>query len=168
MPRRRLRRFALVAVIAILGLALILPVVNWIWREHVIPAEFSGSGMSGTFRSDQYFSVSGRLFLEPMKSDLSSGETCEVDAILYYNLWSQYRPGQTVRTRLTCTVFDNQIEGSNFSAPASYEGSAEFVARKRGQDEPMIRFTGLPGSITVGSYNTATPDDAGHFVLTSP
>ena len=167
MSKAKLKRVIWIMAIALLGLAIVLPAINWAWCAYAIPAEFSGAGMSGTFHSDRYFSVSGHLFVKPIKPDLSCGETCEVEAILYYNLWSFYRPGQTVRTRLACTVFDNQVEGSNFSAPARYERAVEFTARQRDQGEPLIRLIGIPGSTTVGSYRTADPDDVGHFVAAS-
>lgn len=155
MAKRRWKRILLIATIVVLVLMILLPPINSAWCAHVTPAGFSEDGMSGAFSSDRYSFVSRRLFVKLPKQELSCGEPCEVEAIVYYNLWSLYRPGQILRTHLTATVFDNQIVGGNLSAPARSSG------------EPLIQYLGIPGTITVGSYRASDPADFGHFVIGS-
>jgi hypothetical protein len=165
MSKRRLKQILIIAAGALLLVVIFLPSINSAWCAYVMPVGFSDANMSGTFSSDQSFSVSGRMFLKPAKQNLVEGETCEVDTVVYYNLWSLYRPGKIVRTRVVGTVWDNLIQGSNYGVPVTYKGCEEFVSRKHSQDEPGIQYLAFPGETTIGSYRTSGPDDFGHFQL---
>jgi hypothetical protein len=162
---RRLRWF-LIIVGAVAVLVVGLWITNYLWSRSRIPGDFA-SGLQGTFRSDVVCLVSGRLYVRNDFRDMSCGQTREFDVAIYYDLWSLYRPGQVVYTRLAVTVGGDRIEGSNFGIPATFHEDT-ILSRARNPGEPLIEVVALSVAPIVGAYCAAEPSDRGHFVVERP
>lgn len=161
----RLRKIAVFIVLTLTILVLILPTINLIVCKCSLPDDFINESYSGSFCSDEYPFVTGKIFAKKVHQEVHCGQPFEVDLIIYNNLWSIYRPGQSVKTTVLCTMYDNSIRGSNFSSPAWYERANDFISRRRGPNEPLLSYVGFPEQSIFGTYKTADPGDIGHFVM---
>ena len=158
----------------ILITVLILFVVVFISNEIVyrtsIPENFAESNWTGKWNSSEYALVSGKVLTTIPENN---NDEFKSEMLIYYNLWSLYKPGQNKMVELSGDFSELDINGSNIGQKRrpneNRESSRRFFKAKMSiGNGQFIEYDGMKDNDGIeisGEYESSYPKDKGTFEL---
>ena len=157
-------------VITILILFVIVYISNEILYRNSISENFSESNWNGTWNSSEYALVSGKVLTtipENHKAEFKS------ETLIYYNIWSLYKPGQNRIVELSGNFSESDINGNNIGQKRQPNENREpirkfFKAKMSIGNGQFIEYDGIKDNDGIeisGEYDSSYPKDKGIFAL---
>ena len=142
-----------------------------VYRVH-IPDAFADANWSGTWDSAYSKLINGRV-LTTIPDPIEENVAFESPMLIYYNLWSPYKPGQVKTVKLSGSFGDENIQGeSNINDSLADDHKAllahylkAYLVFDTGQ---QIEYTGMKvidDTKILGDYISTLPGDRGEFKL---
>ncbi len=120
---KKLLRVVSYVTLAITIVVIIAWVANEIWFVVAQPEETKSANYSGTWKSEDYSFVSGRILVE-LPSSPPKGQAFTVKAFVYYNTTCLYRTGRFVPMEMEAFIEDSGLAaGSNDAHPVFLPGA---------------------------------------------
>lgn len=151
---------------ALLAVYCVVKLADFVWFRSQIPIGFQDANWSGSWQTEQYGSLSGRLLVR-LPDPLPENQDFKAEALVYYPVFSGWKTGQFVKMDFT----------GHFSpdAPASAGQSANPIPGGGGK----LKFKGVAGKQVVeyvalidetrtrivGGYLSSSPYDYGFFAI---
>ena len=167
---KRLKKIAIIAVVVLLGIRLLVPVVNALVFHWSVPADLADAQWRGEWRSEVYPMISGKIVAD-LPDPIPAEGTFQVDAFVYYNLWSLFRRGGKLRTSLTGAVAPGQSMGTNVGSDTDLHAPIQITFQFKGGPGPgsqVIDYVATADTywtIIAGGYTSVRPADMGVFTL---
>lgn len=167
---KKLKKLALVVIIAVVGLRILVPVVNTIVFRFSTPPDLADARWKGEWHSEAFPMISGRIVAD-LPDPIPTNGTFQVDTFVYYNLWSLFRPGGKLLTSLTGSVAPGRTSGTNVDSDAELHAPIQITFQFKGgpgPDSQVVDYVATADTywtIIVGGYRSAGPADMGIFTL---
>jgi len=154
----------------VLTLLIILFISNEIVYRTLIPNDFSESNWSGKWNSSDYALISGKVLT---KIPNNYNKEFKSKTLIYYNLWSLYKPGQIKIVELSGNFSTTRINGNNLNQKREPNKPSKsklrlFKAKIDIGNGQVIEYSGIKDSNEIqinGNYNSNSPSDKGTFKL---
>ena len=135
-----------------------------------IPENFAESNWNGKWNSSEYAFVSGKVLTTIPENNNSEFKS---KTLIYYNLWSIYKPGQNKIVELSGNFSESDVNGNNIGQKRRPNESGEsnrrfFKAKMSIGKRQFIEYDGMKdddGSKISGDYDSSFPKDKGTFEL---
>lgn len=166
---KKWKKRLLVIAVVLLVIYLSLPIVDRIWFALSVPSDFADAQWRGEWNSDEFSLVSGRLVVK-LPDPLPKDQEFDVDAVVYYRIWSPYRTGRTVRMKMIGYFASEQLGfGGNADSPVIVPPHYRFKFKGGGgpsaQVIDYVAASDVHATMIVGGYRSAGPYDMGRFAL---
>jgi hypothetical protein len=168
MMKWKKRLLVVAAVLIVIYFAL--PILDHVWFTFHIPSDFSDARWRGDWNSDYFSPVSGRLLVK-MPDPVPKDQEFDIDALVYYRIWSPYRTGGTVRMKMVGYLASG-ASGGGGNADGPVIVPPHYTFKFKASDGPsaqMIDYVATSDAhdtMIVGGYRSAGPYDMGRFALT--
>ncbi len=140
-----------------------------------VPQEYRSANFKGHWKSSTVSFIGGKI-LADLPDPLPLNEEFEVDALIYYNVWSIHKMGKFQPFVLIGQLGDDQTAGSGQQASIDEAGfvsnkpliNYNFKAKIQGETKQIIDYTGVSDKhkhLILGGYQSLHPADMGNFVL---
>ncbi|WP_040278989.1 hypothetical protein [Psychroserpens damuponensis] len=157
-------------LISILILFVVVFISNEIIYRTSIPENFAESNWNGKWNSSEYALVSGKVLTTIPDNNNAEFKS---ETLIYYNLWSLYKPGQNKIVELTGNFSESDINGNNIGQKRRPNENAEsnrrfFKAKMSIGNGQFIEYDGIKkddGTEISGDYDSSFPKDKGKFEL---
>ena len=166
---KKWKKRLLVVTTVLLVIYFALPIVDRVWFAFRVPSDFSDAQWHGDWNSDQFSLVSGRLVVN-LPNPVPIDQEFDVDALVYYRIWSPYRTGKTVRMKMVGYLASDQSGGGG-NADSPVIVPPHYTFKFKGGDGPSaqtidyIATSDAHPTMIVGGYRSAGPYDMGRFAL---
>lgn len=157
-------------LITALVLLLVLISANEIVYRNSIPDHFANANWSGKWHSSEYYLVSGKVLTTIPADNYADFKS---ETLIYYNLWSLYKPGQKQILKLSGNFSEADINGNNSDqkSPLNTRNEAHlssFKAKMSIGKGQYLEYDGMKeydGVKICGKYDSSFPLDEGTFEL---
>lgn len=170
MKKRLSKIFLRIVGIGIL-IILIANISNSIILKSSIPDKFKDANWKGSWKSGSFSLIGGKIIAN-LPDEIPNNEEFEVDAMIYYNVWSIYKTGGIMEFKLIGMLgSDNSGSGENIvkdNRELKPSPSFNFKAKVFGSGNQKIDYLGISNrnkTIIVGGYKSSNPDDLGNFKI---
>ena len=137
-----------------------------------IPESMKKSNWKGKWDSKEYKLISGRILTTiPEKSNFEIFEF-NSQTLIYYNLWSLFKPGQSQIVELTGNFSEQNLKGDNLIQAIKNKDQNQhrtFKAKIQFDNGQYIEYDGTKSNMNKnikGEYDSFLPADSGTFNLT--
>lgn len=162
--------FFKIAGIGIL-IILIANITNAIFLKSSIPEKFKDAKWEGNWKSGSFSLIGGKIIAN-LPEEIPNNEEFEVEAMIYYNIWSIYKMGGIKEFKLIGMLGDDNSGGGENMVKENRElkpsPSFNFKAKVFGSGNQKIDYSGIANrskSIIVGGYKSSNPGDLGNFKI---
>ena len=163
-PAFSVRRLIFVSLCVWLALILL----NSLRASYGKPSGFGTACWSGWWRSETVGIVSGQVTVK-LPIPLPQGGPFQAEAVVYYNLWCPYRPGQFARITLSGEL---DTGGKAGAGSGLADAAAPSLLSLKGRlGEQSLEYAALLDSSRrgiTGGYLSLNPGDSGCFALSAP
>ncbi|UKM66592.1 hypothetical protein GSB9_03182 [Flavobacteriaceae bacterium GSB9] len=157
-------------LITILILFVVVFISNEIVYKTSIPENFAESNWNGKWNSSEYTLVSGKVLTTIPENHNAEFKS---ETLIYYNLWSLYKPGQSKIVELSGNFSESDINGNNVGQKSQPNENREsnrrfFKAKMAIGNGQFIEYDGMKdndGTGINGEYDSSYPKDKGTFEL---
>jgi len=161
----------LVTIAILFALAII---TNEIVYQISIPEEFEHANWSGKWSSSEYKLVGGKV-LTSIPTPIIENSEFKSPTLLYYNIWSLYKPGQIKVVEMNGLFGRENFKGNNELDNKNLDDlepftSNYFKAKITFDNGQLIEYDGLKwkdNEEIFGDYVSKFPSDSGEFELIS-
>jgi hypothetical protein len=151
-------------------LFVIVSISNEIVYKISIPENFAESNWNGKWNSSKYALVSGKVLTTIPENHNTEFKS---ETLIYYNLWSLYKPGQNKIVELSGNFSKSDINGNNVGQKRRPNENREsnprlFKAKISIGNGQFIEYDGMKdndGFEISGKYYSSFPNDKGTFKL---
>ena len=150
---------------------LIANLANTIILKSSIPNKFEDAKWEGKWKSGNFGFVGGKIIAN-LPDKIPNNKEFEVDAMIYYNIWSLYKMGGIKEFKLIGMLGDDNSGGGENMVKENREikpsSSFNFKASVFGLGNQKIDYSGIANrnkSIIVGGYKSINPGDIGNFKI---
>ncbi|TXG36692.1 hypothetical protein [Seonamhaeicola maritimus] len=168
--KKRLLKILKRILITVLILFVIVFISNEIVYRTSIPENFEESNWNGKWSSSEYALISGKVLTtipEKNNTDFKS------ETLIYYNLWSLYKPGQNKIVELSGNFSESDINGNNLAQKRRPNERVQsnpsfFKAKLSFGNGQLIEYGGIKDNDGIeinGEYDSSFPMDKGTFEL---
>ena len=139
-----------------------------------IPNEFVDANWSGKWNSSEYKLVSGKV-LTNIPSPIIENSSFKSQTVLYYNIWSIYKPGQIKVVEMNGTFGSGNFNGKSELGDKNLDDFEPFIsnyfkAKVSFSNGQNIEYTGmkwLENRKIFGNYVSEYPSDLGEFEISA-
>ncbi len=153
-------------LLALLAVYCVAQLSDYVWFRTQVPAEFQNANWSGTWQTEQYVDLSGRLLVR-LPDPLPENQDFEVQALVYYPIYSVWKTGQFVEMDFKGHYSPDVPESSGRSSNEIPGGGGK-LKFKGTTGKQVVEYTALidpSRTRIVGGYLSSMPNDHGLFVL---
>ncbi len=136
-----------------------------------IPNKFKDAKWKGNWKSGNLGIIGGKIIAN-LPDEIPNNESFEVNAMIYYNIWSLYKIGGIKEFKLIGKLGDdNSGSGENMvkeNRDLKTGSTFNFKASVFGIGNQKIDYSGIANrnkSIIVGGYKSLNPGDLGNFKI---
>ena len=122
----RFLKFIRRVIVLVLVLAIVVFISNEIVYRNSIPESFGASNWYGHWNSSDYALVSGKI-LTILPED--NNAQFKSEALIYYNIWSVYKPGQNKLVTLSGGFSESALNGNNLEQKMRTNESDQYDRR---------------------------------------
>lgn len=154
---------------ALLAMYLIGKLTDFIWFRTQIPMSFTNANWSGSWESEQYGGITGRLLVR-LPDPLPENEDFKAEALVYYPIYCTWRTGQFVKMDFQ-GHFTPDAPISSSRSTNSLPGGGGKLKFKGSVGSQVVEYTALiddSRTMVVGSYLSRSPYDYGYFRINNP
>ena len=172
--RRIVRVFAYSASMLIIAWILA-GLLDLMWFRSTVPITFRDAKWSGSWKTQQYMFMSGRLLVR-LPDVLPEDGEFKAEALVYYPIYSVWKTGSFVRmdfvgrfsarSALSAGETTNEIPGT--SDPTGVKGKSGTLYFKGTAGNQVVEYSAIANrdqTRIVGGYLSTTPSDYGFFSL---
>ncbi|PKV51714.1 hypothetical protein ATE84_3812 [Aquimarina sp. MAR_2010_214] len=157
-------------LITILILFVVVYISNEIVYKTSIPENFVESNWNGQWNSSEYALVSGKVLTTIPENNNAEFKS---ETLIYYNLWSLYKPGQNKIVELSGNFSESDINGNSTGQKRRPNESNAyhrrfFKAKISIGNGQFIKYDGMKDNDGIeisGDYDSSFPKDKGTFEL---
>ncbi len=168
--KNRLLKILKRILITILILFVLVFISNEVVYRTSIPENFAESNWNGKWNSSEYALVSGKVLTTIPENHSAEFKS---ETLIYYNLWSLYKPGQNKIVELSGNFSESDINGNNVGQKRRPNENREsnhrfFKAKMSIGNGQLIEYDGMKvndGTEISGEYDSSYPKDKGTFEL---
>jgi len=139
-----------------------------------IPDEFENANWSGKWNSSEYKLVGGKV-LTSIPTPIIENSEFESQTLLYYNIWSLYKPGQSKIVKMNGTFGRENFKGNSELGNKNLNDlepftSNFFKAKISVGNGQQIEYSGMKwkeNKEIFGDYVSKYPADIGEFELST-
>ncbi|MEL6559626.1 MAG: hypothetical protein AAFQ94_15650 [Bacteroidota bacterium] len=168
--KHRFLKFIRRVIVLVLVLTIVVFISNEIVYRNSIPESFAASNWYGHWNSSDYVLVSGKILTMLPENDNAQFKS---EALVYYNIWSMYKPGQNKLVTLSGGFSESTVNGNNLEQKMKTSQSDQYdlkffkakISIGKGQ---YIEYSGMKdheGIAIEGQYDASFPKDKGTFEL---
>ena len=153
-----------------MSLFIVVLISNEVVYRTSIPENFTDPNWDGKWNSSKYVLVSGKVLTTIPENNNSEFKS---KTLLYYNLWSLYKPGQNKIVELSGNFSESDINGNNIEQKRrpneNHESNCRFFKAKMSiGNGQFIEYNGMKNNNGIemsGKYYSSYPRDKGTFKL---
>ncbi len=162
---RWLRRMWLL-VAAGLALLLLVGIADFVYYRASTPLNFYEANWAGHWKTDHVGLIRGRLLVK-LPDPLPENEPFRAQALVYYPIYSVYRTGQFVPMDFEAEYSPDKASSSGAAEGPLHlpGGKLKFKGMAGQQVVDYVAIFGQQQRRIIGSYESQSPYDYGHFVL---
>ena len=156
-----------IALLLIFGLTL----ANTIIYRYSVPDKYQNSNWVGKWESSNFSLIGGKIIAN-LPAEIPTNEEFEVDAMIYYDIWSIYKMGGIKEFKLIGMLGGDNSGGGQNKVKENRElktsPSLNFKAKIFGLGGQEIDYSGIANkgkTMIVGGYKSSSPRDIGNFEI---
>ncbi len=139
---------------------------DFVWFRSQVPIGFQNANWSGSWQTEQYGSLSGRLLVR-LPDPLPEAQGFRAEALVYYPIYSVWKTGQFVKMDFAGQFSPDAptSAGQSTNSIPSGGGKLKFQGVAGDQVVEYVAILDPTRTKIVGGYRSRSPSDYGYFTI---